>query len=716
MKTLVYLLLAGLLTTWYSTGNAANPEWLNLTNGNHITAIKEHDGFLWVGTKGGLTKIDQSSGEKSFFNQGNSALPSNSIEDIEFDSQGNIWIGTYDMGLVKYDGNDWELFNSNTHQDAPNQIYDIAIDENDHVWIGTTMELFKFDGSDFTSFMLPTYAAVSSILCISSSEMWLSWDVSTTGAEAVFHFDGSTIDTVGGLDKDNIYRLYADNDDKIWACFNGGLARKESLGWTVFDSTNTALPNTQVRSMSEDVNGNKYIGTDNGVYQFDGSDFQSLNIDREQINYLKFDDSDNLWIGSLVEGLTKYDGSSLVDYQTSNSLTPSNVYTSACMAPDGSLWFSSSRAKALVLFDGSEWTTHPFPTGFSASWQIQADALGNIWVTDYDDLLKYDGNNWTSWNYDDLGVTVSSVSAFLVTPSGEVWLGSYNDGLTHFDGVNWTYYNYLNSGLTSNTVFEIASGNNGKIYIGLHNDHINSVWQGGGLAVFDGNNFIVYNESNSDIVSNYISDIYIDGDSIWAGGDNGMSILYNGVFTSFEYNLSPIPLPGIKTMAGDHNGNIFFVGYGPVMGQFDGTMFSSFDNNNSPLRNFSSNIFDMLFDSNGNLWILSGEGVFLYKAGGVSGIDEQLVNSVMDEFEKSNIVVYPNPFQKEIRLKLPANNSGEFVFELFDMEGKPVMPASTYSNYGGDVNIDLPDLKSGIYIYRINIKGGSGEVGRIVAQ
>ncbi len=52
----------------FSTAFSQNPEWINYTNGDEIYAIEISGDFIWVGTDGGLVKINRISGDKTFFN------------------------------------------------------------------------------------------------------------------------------------------------------------------------------------------------------------------------------------------------------------------------------------------------------------------------------------------------------------------------------------------------------------------------------------------------------------------------------------------------------------------------------------------------------------------------------------------------------------------------------------------------------------------------
>ena len=77
------------------------PQWINYTNGDIITVLVEEGEFIWVGTNGGVIKINKSTKETVFYNSSNSGLPDNRVTSISIDDSGNKWIGT-STGLVKF--------------------------------------------------------------------------------------------------------------------------------------------------------------------------------------------------------------------------------------------------------------------------------------------------------------------------------------------------------------------------------------------------------------------------------------------------------------------------------------------------------------------------------------------------------------------------------------------------------------------------------------
>lgn len=110
--------------------------------------LSDDDGLVWIVTSGGLNIYDTKN--KKFINyvsklKGKNVLTSNYLTTIAQDSKGNIWIGTYNEGLfkvVKKNNKELEFINfkhdsKNYNSLSSNSINDIAFDENDNVWIAS---------------------------------------------------------------------------------------------------------------------------------------------------------------------------------------------------------------------------------------------------------------------------------------------------------------------------------------------------------------------------------------------------------------------------------------------------------------------------------------------------------------------------------------------------------------------------------------------------
>jgi hypothetical protein len=101
---------------------------------NVVTDVFIEPGFAWIGTYGGLTKLNLQNNTWSYY-----SLPNDSITKIIRDGNGSIWVGTRN-GLFKSDNNgaSWNTYTSgNTNNIIKPFIYDVEFDGSGRIWISS---------------------------------------------------------------------------------------------------------------------------------------------------------------------------------------------------------------------------------------------------------------------------------------------------------------------------------------------------------------------------------------------------------------------------------------------------------------------------------------------------------------------------------------------------------------------------------------------------
>ncbi len=80
------------------------------------------------------------------FTTDNSGLPSNGVTSLAVDFQGNVWIGTREAGVAKFDGRSWQVHDTDNSALPSNGVQSLAVDFQENVWIGNDAGVAKFDG------------------------------------------------------------------------------------------------------------------------------------------------------------------------------------------------------------------------------------------------------------------------------------------------------------------------------------------------------------------------------------------------------------------------------------------------------------------------------------------------------------------------------------------------------------------------------------------
>jgi ligand-binding sensor domain-containing protein/serine phosphatase RsbU (regulator of sigma subunit) len=129
-----------------------------LTTNNIFTLFADSKGNVWIGTsQGGVIKYNANStnGKKFTVYTKNDGLGDNSVWAICEDAKGNIYFGTNENGVTCYDpkGTDGKKFRSITTADglASDLVYALIPDSKDRLWIGTEKGIDKISfGKDFS--------------------------------------------------------------------------------------------------------------------------------------------------------------------------------------------------------------------------------------------------------------------------------------------------------------------------------------------------------------------------------------------------------------------------------------------------------------------------------------------------------------------------------------------------------------------------------------
>jgi len=124
-----------LLFLFISFSISSQPLWINYSNDGKINDMDLENDLLWVGTDGGLIKIDVQTGEKEIFQAWNSGLRGTGIGQVEIADDGTKWLGGVNGGLFKFDGTNWEHFYYINTGDTLIRILNLKLDPNGNPWL-----------------------------------------------------------------------------------------------------------------------------------------------------------------------------------------------------------------------------------------------------------------------------------------------------------------------------------------------------------------------------------------------------------------------------------------------------------------------------------------------------------------------------------------------------------------------------------------------------
>jgi ligand-binding sensor domain-containing protein len=233
----------------------------------------DREGVIWTqshvinGGSLGLLRYDGTSW--SLFNTENSPLPSNNIKSIIVDSSNNKWIlssGTPPTCyLTKFDGDSiWSNYTAYIYYAYYGDL--ATVDSNNNIWMTDPNKLTKFDGSNYTFYpgFFGTYPR--DIKIDLTGTIWVAGDLAGLGGLVKWKDGISTIyDSIQALS------LAIDRHNNVWAGSVSKLYKMNGASYTIFDQSNSPIPNgATIRSLSFDHYENLWMGFNTGPGQLDG--------------------------------------------------------------------------------------------------------------------------------------------------------------------------------------------------------------------------------------------------------------------------------------------------------------------------------------------------------------------------------------------------------------------------------------------------------------
>lgn len=183
---------------------------------------------------------------------------------------------------------------------------------------------------------------------------------------------------------------------------------------------------------------------------------------------------------------------------------------------------------------------------------------------------------------------------------------------------NWYLFDRNNSPLPSNRITSLVFDWNNNIYwIGCGWEFSGNDTVRGGLARFDGSNWLIINSSNSPILSDAITDLALDYQNrlLIAVFGEGLYRYDGETWEVFNSTNSPLPSNDIQYVSVDKDNNIWLAVFDFGAVKFDGTNWLFFNESNSFIGINDLNFIES--DSSGIIWFGS-EYNGLYSFNGVN--------------------------------------------------------------------------------------------------
>ncbi|MBI9063628.1 MAG: response regulator [Marinilabiliaceae bacterium] len=448
-----------------------------ILQGKVNTVFTDSQKRIWVGTNGeGVYLLNRQHDiiQQFHHQENNLSLVNNIIRDINEDSKGNIWVGTF-LGLSIIDGHTLALSNYQQTDEGANSlshnsIYCMMRDHQGTMWIGTYFGGISYFNPDFHIYQrYPvrdnhpkgiSYRVIGKMLEDEQNNLWIAtegggldyFNRQTHTFKHYRHREGQP-----GISHNSIKSLLmADKNTLFIGTHMGGfnildLPSNTFTNYTHHPSDSSSLPSNVVTSIIP-YHDHYLLGTQKGIVQFDPitKKFSPLIADKEtrayigDVIYCLFEDSfGKLWIGTEKNGLCTYDAQTKsVKKYTYNTKDPSSISSNTiyCIFEDHQfrLWIGTfggglnQYIREQDQFANFTSTSHQLPSDFI--YGIQESRYGNLWVATGKGLARFDVENDRVYGYhQNNGFPLEELNegSLYLTGDGEVFVGGVN-GLISF--------------------------------------------------------------------------------------------------------------------------------------------------------------------------------------------------------------------------------------------------------------------------------------------
>lgn len=410
----------------------------------------DHDGKLWLGRNGkGVMRIDLENKQSEIFPT--EVLSDGTVRVICEDKENRIWLGT-ECGITvihpdeKIDVIHQDFYDGNLLSD--NAIYAILCDRDNNIWVGS-----YFGGVDMMprdnifTYYKPGHGTnnIKGKIARAMTEVkpGIIWIATEDGGVNIYDRNTNTFslfDRIGDLGK-NVHSLYYDKETSdMWiGTFRHGLF-KYNLYTGV---TKRYLKMASVFGIVRQGNGKFWIATTQGLKSYDKNCDEFVEtryggLDSLFTYSLAVDKQDNVWIGTIRDGLFRIDGHNgkLKQWKADGTGLRDNYISCIYPATDGNIWLGTNNSGVQILDPGKgsmDRLKEPILDN-STVCSISTDGNGRLWIGTSQGLFWYDRDAKELRRFtvvDGLPTNQMNFSSLLNADDGEMYVGTVN-GLVAF--------------------------------------------------------------------------------------------------------------------------------------------------------------------------------------------------------------------------------------------------------------------------------------------
>ena len=256
----------------------------SLSHPNVSAIIDDSDNNLFIGIRvSGLDMYDNSLNKIRNYSKSNSNIKDNIIVSGYRDRKGDIWFGSFDKGLYKYDKkkDDFRTY-SIKENSGYNRIWSICENADNKYILATDGGIVIFDenegSSEFPDLRIWGFNnnLMKNVHCDKNNNIWIASLISGLSVidkdyNLLFHFK----------DFNRIAQIYSDSEGGIWIpTIDGAIyfEKPETFEYTTFNYEN-GITDHYIKSVCEGDNNSIWFATNSGISMYDPEKKKIINYD-----------------------------------------------------------------------------------------------------------------------------------------------------------------------------------------------------------------------------------------------------------------------------------------------------------------------------------------------------------------------------------------------------------------------------------------------------
>jgi signal transduction histidine kinase/ligand-binding sensor domain-containing protein len=500
---------------------------------------------LWIATERGLVRFDGLS-FRLFDHSSNAAYPAGPIFGLAVDADGDLWVRPQGPKLLRYHDGTFQDVLSNLKLQETEVTAMSAGKNGDILFSGLVNGTVRYRDGKFT-----TLAAVAQLpnLVISVAEsgddkVWIG-----TKDAGLYYLSNEKVSAVStGLPDKKINSLLAMDSRAVWIGTDNGVVQWDGTGLSPAAKLHS-LDHTQGLVMIRDRDCNVWLGTSGGLMRIDARGISSLGQHEHPplgpVTALFEDREGNLWVGT-TQGIERLRDSVFATYSATGVL-PAKFNGPVFVDSAGRTWVAPSEGGLYWLKEGQIGQVTNAGLDSDVIYSISGSKDG-VWLGRRRGLthLQHRGNSFTTQTYKRAdGLAQDTVYAVYEDRDGTVWAGTLSGGLSRLNNGKFETYTIAN-GLGSNSVASLLESSDGTMWFGTPN----------GLNALRRTKWRTYT-SGDGLPRGTVNCLLEDSTgALWIGTTNGLAFIRSGTAHTLQEVPESLrePIFGIEE---DKNGSLW---------------------------------------------------------------------------------------------------------------------------------------------------------------